>query len=176
MTARKRSIALFFLLGGGLALGSCTSAQECDPNAVGNVFQSFGCQVGGGFDAHLDEKRVELARVVEETELTEAETAEIEADAELYAADREAWQRKLRQMDAEVARLQLAVIQTEASNVEEEAMLQALREELDDTQRRLSEAQLQPQTADPAEIAQLETDIAERQQAIQEILDTIVAE
>lgn len=173
-TPNGHTLALLFA--SGLLLASCASASECDPNAVGNVLQSFGCNVGGGFDAHLEEQRTELAAVVEETELTEAETARIEADAERYATDREAWQRKMQQLDAQLALLQLDVIQTEASNAEEEAMLQALREELDETQRRLSVAQAQTTPVDPAEITQLQTDIAERKKAITEILETIVAE
>lgn len=157
-------------------LGACSTAGECNPNAVDNVFQSFGCNVGGGFDASLEEKRAELAAIIEETELTQAETAEIEAEADRYAEDRDAWQRKLQQMNGEIGRLQLEVLSTEASNAEEEATLQALREELEATQNRIEAAESEGANVDPEEIARLQTDVAARKQAISEILATIVAE
>lgn len=166
------------LLGAGLLavaglVQACTPAGGCNARQAGNVLEAAGCIQSGGFEAHNQRIRDDTQQKIAQTQLTQAETAQLNAQAATLARDRRALEAKLDQMAAELAGLQLDLQSVVTDNRETQARVDQMEQELRQAQAELNAAQSDSGSLTEAEIAQLTQEVERKQKAVREILDSL---
>jgi predicted transcriptional regulator len=160
----KRAIVLTAAL---MAAGCTTTAQECDPRNVSNLFSSLSCSVSGGFDAHLQAARKEVEE--EQMRLT-AVRAQKESQTRTnvaLAGERADLNQRLERERRENDRVRLQLSALRISNDRERARVEALREKLALAEQNLTT--MRQRGASTAEITRLEAENADIRKAINTI-------
>lgn len=88
-----------------LLAAGCASVEQCDPNAVNNVFASATC--GGAFEKRIGmlENQIRTIEANQAAEEAAARAARVESSA--LASERESLEREVASLDREIARLRL---------------------------------------------------------------------
>lgn len=151
------------------ALGGCaTTAAECDPNKVRNVLDSLGCEVSGGFKAHLAQARSDLEGRRQELLAIEQSAAVAQARQTRLATDLEARRRERESQQRGLDRLQLMLSGLETHNDRDRARVTAMQEQL--SQARAELARLNDPALTPQAIAEEEARLNARRAALEEAL------
>lgn len=148
-----------------LAVAGCaTTAQECDPRKVSDAFTALSCDVSGGFSAHLQAARDEVAAVRQQLATTQRQTAAARNTANSLAAQRGSLDRQLSNERTQNDRARLQLSSMRVTNDRQKAQVAALNEQLAIAERNL--ASMQKSGADDAQIARLAAENEEIRQTI----------
>ncbi len=153
------------LIGLLVVVGCAKQPVDCDPTQFTSVWTAGACQASGASQARVDALRADVNAKVEAYRLTEAETLRLEAEAARLANDNALWQARVEEIDRDLKRLQRQLGGLTAVNAEEQARLNALKQELADAQGALDQGA--DDAATRAEIERLTLEIERRKQAIE---------
>ncbi len=160
------------VLMGPLVAACSTGTDACDPRVSPNVLQASYCNLGGGHEDFIAGIRADTERTVAETQLTRAETDRLEAEAQVLAKDQAKLDARINDLDRDLAGLRRRLDTIDTSTAEARARREVLERELTSAELRTAGARVDPpETA--AEIARLETDVARKRKAINDVLNSM---
>jgi len=144
--------------------GCATTAQQCDPGKVSDVFTAASCSASGGFEAHLAAARSEVEALRVEAAASRSRAADAEREAKRLVDSRSALQQKMASEKRDLDRLRLRLAGMRVESEKDRARQTALNEQLKAAEANLKSMGNSGQSAQ--EIAALEADIAARKEVI----------
>jgi len=147
-----------------LLAGCASSVEDCDPHRVNNVFTSLSCRASGGFADHLEAARKEVEVLRQRVALSREEALAADRQAAALVRNRSAFQRKIKDDEQALTRLESRLKTAKAGNDRERARLKVLQEEMNAAFMTLEELKGGKRTQE--EIVRLQADIAAKQRLI----------
>ena len=155
---------------------SCaTSPEECSPQNVNNVLKAGSCLIGGGMVEAVEHQRRELERLFQQRQLTEVETLALQKQSSRFAQEISSYRKELDERKGEIESLQMNLDQFIASNTEERAKKQVLKEAIVQLNSELESEQLKTQVSQD-EVFNLVRDLERRRAVIQVLTADILVE
>lgn len=144
--------------------GCATTAEQCDPGKVNNVFAAASCSASGGFEAHLAAARSEVEALRVEAAASRTRAADADREAKRLVGNRSALQQKMASEKRDLDRLRLRLAGMRVEGEKDRARQAVLNEQLKAAEANVASMGNSGQSAQ--EIAALEADIATRKEVI----------
>lgn len=172
--ARRPRAAVAVIVPAALAaaLTGCATKENCDPSAVGNVFQSAACAGGGAFRERREDLSAEIAQTRSESELSRDEIAALERDAADLARDRDRLARTAQGYRAENASARLELSALRADNRVSASRIAAAQDLVGQTEADAARLEQISDTATEAEIAALIEEIEVKRRMVNDLTET----